>query len=336
MSVRIKTKKQAKQFNLLLAGHARTGKTDFIHTLYETLEVHKLVPNDESQGTQVLFPLDCTQVTPSTCRIECKDPFDARILLQLIDSPGLDVPAGIHRASQASLDSLRLMAKQYCGGILRYIETQFAITLEQESKIKRNPKSPDYQVHALLYLLNPDVILGSKGLTPMDKLVLEQLCKCVNVIPCLAKSDLVTVRDLKQVQSFIRNDIADLNLNIYDFGEDEQDEALRELLPFCLINSEEAFHEVGGARSMGITINGEMVLGREYNWGTINVENPDHCDFTALSNAILGTHMDDLIEKTREVFYEHWRTENLTQHSKFRPESLRQQASRLSVASREE
>ncbi|KAJ3314979.1 hypothetical protein HDV04_004779 [Boothiomyces sp. JEL0838] len=297
----------------MVAGHSRTGKTDFIYTLFETLSVQKVIPEDENQETAEMFPLDVTVPTPSPVRIECSDPYNStKILLRFIDTPGLDIPNGIHRAPPSSIPGLEYAANQYADSLVGYIEQQFQATLEQESKVRRNPKSPDFQVHACLYLLNPDVILASKGLTIMDKVVLEQLTEKVNVIPCLAKSDLITVRDLQLIKGYIRNDLG--NLAIYSFPEEDLEEEvyLQSMIPFCMVNSEELYSEAGSKRAMGIIVDGKKVLGREYLWGTIEVENPKHCDFDALKTALLGTHLEDLRLATREEFYEKWRTESLT------------------------
>jgi cell division control protein 11 len=334
MNQRVKSKKQAKQFNLMVAGHSRTGKTDYIHTLFQTLSVHRLVPDSPEQVTSVLFPAESNQVTPSTCRIECDDPYGEKLSLRLIDTPGLDIPNGIHRAPQSSMDALQSMAHSYADKLLSYIEQQFQNTLEQETKVNRT-KGIDSQVHTLLYFMNPDIILGSKGITVMDRIVLSRLCDRVNVVPCLAKSDLVTVRDLTQIQEFIKRDLAGFELGVYDFGdEEEEDILLRNKIPFCIVNSEEAFHEEDGQRLMGITVDGATVLGREYIWGMIHVENPEHCDFITLRDAILGDYVEDLRCKTSEVYYEMWRTESLVKARKsvFVPQDLKMKLRELTLA----
>ena len=39
---------------------------------------------------------------------------------------------------------------------------------------------------------------------------------------------------------------------------------------------------------------GRMVRGRRYPWGTVNIEDEDHCDFTRLRSFILSGHMQVL------------------------------------------
>ncbi|PFH54064.1 hypothetical protein AMATHDRAFT_842 [Amanita thiersii Skay4041] len=53
------------------------------------------------------------------------------------------------------------------------------------------------------------------------------------------------------------------------------------------------------------------VFVRRFRWGTIDVLDPDHCDFAALRTAVLSTHMKLLKLHTKEVLYEKFRTEKL-------------------------
>ncbi|KAK7469270.1 hypothetical protein VKT23_003755 [Stygiomarasmius scandens] len=50
---------------------------------------------------------------------------------------------------------------------------------------------------------------------------------------------------------------------------------------------------------------------RKFRWGTVDVLNPDHCDFAALRTAVLSTHLRVLKTHTKEVLYEKYRTEKL-------------------------
>lgn len=50
---------------------------------------------------------------------------------------------------------------------------------------------------------------------------------------------------------------------------------------------------------------------RKYKWGTLDVLDPNHCDFVALRTAVLSTHFRPLKVNTREVLYEKYRTERL-------------------------
>ncbi|KAI9208179.1 Septin-type guanine nucleotide-binding (G) domain-containing protein, partial [Polychytrium aggregatum] len=198
--------------------------------------------------------------------------------------------------------------------ILRYLEAQYEATLLEESKVKRNPKSPDYQTHACLYFLDPQLTHACGGLTPIDHLVLKELCPRVNIIPVIAKVDLLTVRQLKSLRASILKDIEEHDLKIFNFPDDPEEEdeemaainaELRSFAPFAVVNSEEENGHVG------LIIENERILCRQYLWGLVEVQNEDHCDFLRLKQAVFGTHMNELRVTTREIFYEAWRTEKL-------------------------
>ncbi|EGF82013.1 hypothetical protein BATDEDRAFT_4529, partial [Batrachochytrium dendrobatidis JAM81] len=205
--------------------------------------------------------------------------------------------------------------------IIRYIEAQFEATLMEESKVRRNPKSPDFQTHACVYMLSPDIIIASNGLSLVDRHVLTSLCSRVNVIPCLAKSDLLTVRQLKSVRSLVANDLVEYKIPVYSFPEDDDDDEplqadpdaplpLSTFVPFRLVNSEVTQVD-DEAIFTGLVVDNKKILGREYTWGVVEVENTEHCDFIELKNALFGSHLEDLKLSTRESLYEKWRTERL-------------------------
>ncbi|KAF5382715.1 hypothetical protein D9615_002863 [Tricholomella constricta] len=50
---------------------------------------------------------------------------------------------------------------------------------------------------------------------------------------------------------------------------------------------------------------------RKFRWGTVDVLDPNHCDFAALRTAVLSTHLKLLKTHTNEVLYEKYRTEKL-------------------------
>ncbi|TFK27707.1 hypothetical protein FA15DRAFT_635350 [Coprinopsis marcescibilis] len=53
------------------------------------------------------------------------------------------------------------------------------------------------------------------------------------------------------------------------------------------------------------------VFVRRYRWGTVDVLDPQHCDFAAMRTAVLSTHLKLLKIRTKEVLYEKYRTEKL-------------------------
>jgi len=53
------------------------------------------------------------------------------------------------------------------------------------------------------------------------------------------------------------------------------------------------------------------VFTRNFRWGTVDVLNPNHCDFAALRTTVLTTHLKILKMHTKEVLYENYRTQKL-------------------------
>ncbi|KAJ3090231.1 hypothetical protein HK102_004363 [Quaeritorhiza haematococci] len=304
------------QFNLMVAGHSHTGKTSFVKTLVETLQVRKFHYNDpETPAGTSIFPKHDIQVpTPMLARIEFDDDTGSeRIMLRLIDTPGLPIPVNIHKNLAENYTPI---ANQWTSGIIKYLEAQYEATLLEESKVKRNPKSPDYQTHLCLYILDPTVCLASNGLTPVDRIALGKLCTRVNVILCLGRADTLSTRQLKSLRQMIMDDAVRNDIAVYMFPDDPEEEfeqdaqhmnaELRSLLPFSIINSEETDGAVGL-----VSADGNRFLGRQYPWGLVEVDNPEHCDFVKLRQTIFGTHLHELRLLTREVYYEQWRTEKL-------------------------
>lgn len=129
----------------------------------------------------------------------------------------------------------------------------------------------------------------------------------------------MTVRELRVIQDYLRKDFDHVQIDIYDFGEADEDNSeddipYKSMLPFCIVNSEEMANEKGKNREMGIYIENKKVLGREFIWGIIDVQNPDHCGFDALTSIMFETHLEDLRETTRAKYYETWRTRSLRNH----------------------
>lgn len=105
-------------------------------------------------------------------------------------------------------------------------------------------------------------------------------------------------------------DIEHYNIPIYNFPYDieeddedtvEENSELRALLPFAIIGSDEE-----------IVVNGRTVRGRQYPWGVVEVDNPQHSDFARLRSALLSSHLQDLKEITHDFLYENYRTEKLS------------------------
>ncbi|TPX57807.1 hypothetical protein PhCBS80983_g03602 [Powellomyces hirtus] len=320
----------ANQFNLMVAGHCFTGKTAYIQTLFDSLDVKQVVPDDPKGVAAILPPEDLAEPTPAPARIEFEtDPITGeRISLRLIDTPGIPIPANIHRDISDDKSDVHVKSiVPHVASLVGFLTQQFERTLLEESKVKRNPKSQDHQVHACLYFLDPQVCFACHGLTPIDRYALEQLCARVNVIVCLGKADLLTVRHLRQLRNMVIDDLARFAIPVFAFPEDPDieydaaaialNEELRGMLPFAIVNSEEAEPENIEPEDHDLIAPlpkaepKPRILGRRYPWGMVEVENPEHCDFLQVKETLFITHAHELKLLTRDLYYEQWRTDRL-------------------------
>ena len=91
--------------------------------------------------------------------------------------------------------------------IKSYIEKQHDLYLEEEGRIKRNPKFEDTRVHVVLYFLPPYLSSPSvpsswrKVLSALDAACLAALAPLVNIIPVIAKADALTKEQLAGYRS---------------------------------------------------------------------------------------------------------------------------------------
>ncbi|KAJ3051334.1 hypothetical protein HK097_007665 [Rhizophlyctis rosea] len=211
--------------------------------------------------------------------------------------------------------------------IVEYVEKQYDIVLAEESRIKRNPKYQDNRVHALLYFIAPT----GHSLREIDIEFMRRLGPRSNIIPVIAKADSLSPPELAAFKKAIMEDIAYYKIPIYNFPYDEEEDdeetieendELRAMLPFAVVGSEEE-----------VILNGRRIRCRQYPWGYVDVDNPQHTDFSKLRFMLLSSHLQDLKEITHDHLYEQYRTEKLSKDGDVDPEeeeeALRQQEAAL-------
>jgi len=340
----------ANQFNIMVTGHSLSGKSSFIRTFQHTLNIKnrktkkpekkkilnqlddlKIIDDENSSIAISLSPEGEEIETPEVVTFDfppkniikpvASDILEVvedgeRINLRLIDTPGLPIP--IHNISKNASDFDPKVVGEWCTSILLYIENQYEITLLEESRVRRNRRFPDSQVHICLYLIDATTASVANGLTAIDIITIQKLAERVNLVPCLSKADLMTVKQLERIKKAIRKDIDEHNLPIYMFDDDEDDDQdikdqnamFRNMIPFVLVNAEETDID-GNVGIEYIEEDGKQILGRQYTWGTVDVENPEHCDFCDVKTFLLETHINDLKQLTKDYYYENWRTNKL-------------------------
>ncbi|CAI2170333.1 6696_t:CDS:2 [Funneliformis geosporum] len=301
MSPRSRRRKHAvSQLNIMVVGFRSLGKTSFIRMLFETLNIRKN-SKDETELPASLFKSAESVRDAEAARTKELYSFTLdieeegeKISLTLVDCPGFV------RDNELRLDVQVTEA-------LRYIEAQFDQTLAEETKVKRNPKAQDSQIHACLYFIDN----ANNGLTEQDIRILKRLTARVNVIPVVAKADLLTNTQLANLKDAIKKDIKAHQIPVFEFPVDEEAEPdmaveianAQSQIPFSIIAPEDA--DITDPNT------GEKIRGRQYAWGIIDCLNPIHCDFIVLRNVLLSSHRKLFKDITLEVFYEQYRTERL-------------------------
>ncbi|KAH8120261.1 septin [Phellopilus nigrolimitatus] len=299
--------KKGVQFTVMVVGASGTGRTTFVNTLCESeVLAHKI-----SDNADIAHVEEGIRIKPVNVELE-ED--GVRIALTIVDTPGFGDNIDNEFAFQE---------------IVGHLERQYDDILAEESRIKRNPRFRDNRVHALLYFIPPT----GHALREMDIELMRRLSPRVNVIPVIGKADSFTPSELRGFKKRIMEDIEHYDIPIYNFPydveEDDEDtiednSELRSLLPFAIIGSEA---ETGGD---------QPVRARVYPWGTAEVDNPKHSDFSKLRSALLNTHLTDLKSLTHDVLYETYRTEKLSRtvhadshDSSILPEDLATQSVKL-------
>jgi septin 7 len=179
--------------------------------------------------------------------------------------------------------------------VLEYIDSLNMDYFEREQGPYRIYK--DNRVHVCLYLI-PSDHLSFNEIETMQKV--SQVC---NFIPIISKADMYTPEELSSRKSEINNLIRENNISCFTPQPIETDEehfneikSIVESMPFGVIASETVFD-----------YEGEIIRGRKYPWGFINIENEEGNDFKKLQKLIIYSHLDDLIHKTDTFYYNTFR-----------------------------
>merc|ERR550519_657724 len=269
---------EVRYFNLMVAGESGLGKSTLLASLFTT---DNLSPSSETAET-----LQKTlQVTVTTNSLEVGED---HVELTLVDTPGFGQNLDDSDSGQSILD---------------YINLQFKRCLDAE---KRGRAFEDTRVHCLLYFISP----YGRGLKPLDLEVMKKLDGKVNLVPIIAKADGLTKTETIKLKARVLEELAAANIGTFQLHEPEVDSKkvctldekavdLRGNQPFA----------VCGANAR-LDVAGQKVRVRQFPWGNVEVENPDHCDFAVLRRFLLA-HIQELQQVTHHDHYETARAETL-------------------------
>ncbi|CAL4069048.1 unnamed protein product [Meganyctiphanes norvegica] len=275
-----KSVKRGFEFTLMVVGESGLGKSTLINTLFLTdLYPDRIVPSAQENIEKTV------KIDVSTVEIEERG---VKVRLTVVDTPGYG----------DAIDNTDCFQS-----IISYINDQFERYLQDESGLNRR-HIVDNRVHCCFYFINP----AGHGLKPLDIQFMKQLHNKVNIVPVIAKADTLTKNEVNKLKRKVLDEIEENGIHIYPLPDCDTDEEedykeqvrlLKEAVPFAVVGS-----------TTVLDVGGKKVRGRQYPWGVIEVENPQHCDFIKL-RCLLGTHMQDLTEVTQDVHYENYRSERL-------------------------
>lgn len=196
-----------------------------------------------------------------------EDNFDLK--LTVIDSPGFG----------SKIDN------QYSWmPLVKYIDYNFRQYMLQEEQPNRS-ELQDNRVHVCLYFLQP----SNTTLSPLDVESMKEIACRVNLIPLIGRSDTLNKDELLSFKERVNDTLAANGINICKFLADASVlEEVKKMAPYAIV----------GCNNLHENAAGNLVRARKYNWGMVEIENPDHCDFLALRDILTSKHMLDLILST--------------------------------------
>lgn len=278
-----KTVKRGFEFTLMVVGESGLGKSTLVNSLFLT----------DLYRNRTLHPVQdriskTTEIEKTTLDIE---EAGVKLRLTIVDTPGYG--DGLEGAD----------SWQAC---VKYVDDQFAQYFDGESGVNRRTLV-DSRVHCCLYFISP----YGHGLRPLDLEFLRRLQYKVNLVPVLAKADCLTKEEAARRKERILRELSQNEIEIYQFpdcdsDEDEefkeQNEKLKCSIPFALVGA-----------SQVLEFEGRKTRGRQYPWGVVDIENPEHSDFSFLKRFLIQTHMQDLKDVTHDVHYENYRIKCLSE-----------------------
>ncbi|XP_045464622.1 septin-7 [Harmonia axyridis] len=274
-----KAVKKGFEFTLMVVGESGLGKSTLINSMFLT-DIYN--STDYPGPTQRLKKT----VAVETTRVMLKEN-GVNLLLTVVDTPGFG----------DAVDNSNCWVP-----IIEYIESKYEDYLNCEARVTRK-QSPDMRIHCCLYFIQP----SGHGLKSLDIEFMKRLCDKVNIIPIIAKADTLTAEECTLFKKQILNEIALHKIKIYEFPDSLEDEddhklnkSLKDRVPFAVVGSNAV-----------VEIDGKKLRGRKYPWGIAEVENLEHCDFIALRNMVIRTHLQDLKDVTNNVHYENYRCRKL-------------------------
>ncbi|CAG0879233.1 unnamed protein product [Cyprideis torosa] len=263
------------EFTVMVIGETGIGKSTLVNSMFMT-NIYSVEYPSPSLRVKETVEVETTKVLLTEKGV--------KLSLTIVDTPGFG-------------DAIDNSNSWQC--LSKFVDERYEEYLRQESRVNREP-FPDTRVNCCLYFISPN----GRRLRPVDVECMKELHDKVNIIPIIAKADTLTPEEVADFKKEIMREIQAHKIRIYDFPPTtlaaSGEQPIKDRVPFAIVGAN-TYHEVDGKR----------VLGRRYPWGVVDVQNMEHCDFLALRDVLIRTHLIDLKEVTDELHYENFRIRRL-------------------------
>ncbi|XP_073994935.1 septin 1 isoform X1 [Rhodnius prolixus] len=167
-----KSVKKGFEFTLMVVGESGLGKSTLVNSLFLTdLYPNRKVADAVDKTTKTV------ELEASTVEIEERG---VKLRLTVVDTPGFGDAIN-------NTDSFR--------AIIQYIDDQFERFLRDESGLNRR-NIIDNRVHCCFYFISP----FGHGTKPLDIEFMKQLHNKVNIVPVIAKADVLTKKEILRLK----------------------------------------------------------------------------------------------------------------------------------------
>eukprot|EP00160_Parvularia_atlantis_P012042 Unigene2391_Nuclearia_a/m.7375 Unigene2391_Nuclearia_a/g.7375 ORF Unigene2391_Nuclearia_a/g.7375 Unigene2391_Nuclearia_a/m.7375 type:complete len:438 (-) Unigene2391_Nuclearia_a:100-1413(-) len=269
--------------NVMVAGESGLGKTTFLNTLFGDALV---APEDLPLAERATKAIRATTFALNENGVELK--------VTAVDTPGFGIQLNRTTGLQPVVD---------------YVNNQLQNTLADEERTSFRTSAQDTLVHVCFYFISPT----GHSLTELDVLAMRSLADKVNLIPVIGKADTLTREELHAFRARLMQQIKAAGIAIYPqahtFVPETNPAEYEKYMPFAVV----------GSSTVIKTSDGRTVRARQYRWGVVEVENPEHSDFTRLRELVIRQNLNDLVEVSHAVHYEKYRAERLQSQGRADP-----------------
>ncbi|EJS42569.1 cdc3p [Saccharomyces arboricola H-6] len=285
-------------FNLLCVGSNGIGKTTLMKTLFNSDDIEaNLVNNPEEE-----FLNDQEDEEHENQPQDQKHKVKIKSYETVIEENG--VKLNLNVVDTEGFGDFLNNDQESWAPIIKEIDSRFDQYLDAENKINRHSIN-DKRVHACLYFIEPT----GHYLKPLDLKFMQLIHEKCNLIPVIAKSDILTDEEILNFKKTIMNQLVQSDIKLFKppiYSNDDAEnsnlsERLFTHLPYAVIGSNDLVENTDG----------NQVRGRFYPWGVIEVDNDSHSDFNLLKNLLIKQFMEELKERTNKILYENYRTSKL-------------------------